>query len=591
MAQTAGSKREKKSSLWLLACLVMIVFGCITGLFSLALGIGNLSFDIFLSYFRLPVLLLFNVLPSVLLHLVLYMLFGRPWLAFFLGSGAVLCAGALQGFKIWLQEDVFYLSDLLEGGSRLNFLPDLSSVSLNWVMIGALIYFVFGIVVLISLFRRRKAPWFAGRIVGAAAFACLFYPYYLQASDVEKYADLTDNSAVITEDSELLRYVSKGFLYPFVQTAEHSGEKKAPGGYSEATAARMLAAYDSSDIPKERAVDIIAVQLKGFKDLSECSFGSADFKNAYAYLDTLKNASRWGRLYSKDISLSADEAAKSFLSGVTEAGNLRSSINSYIWYLRSQGYRSWGVCARPLPAGSRSRTYGCLGLEELEFRRALGQDGREEKLSDFWLFGELIDRYKKNISAGAGPQFVFAESAQNAGPYRGAEGLYEYLEGVKDTLFYLENFTDQLEALQRPAVLVVYGSGSPDLGEEVYSALGMETELDTPQAKAQRCSTEYFIWANSAAKQLLGGPETGQGADISVNFLMSELFGSLGWDGPGYMKAQRELRQSLPVSGSGFCGLDGTITDLSQLPLETQSLLHNHEYLEYYWEDHFGLVK
>ena len=37
--------------------------------------------------------------------------------------------------------------------------------------------------------------------------------------------------------------------------------------------------------------------------------------------------------------------------------------------------------------------------------------------------------------------------------------------------------------------------------------------------------------------------------------------------------------------------LNGAFTDKSQLPLDVQSLLYNYEYMEYYWEDHFGLVK
>ncbi|MBQ9889921.1 MAG: hypothetical protein IJM39_00755 [Firmicutes bacterium] len=593
MAEKEKKKREKKSSLWLLACLVMIVFGCITGLFSLALGIGNLSFDIFLSYFKLPVLLLFNVLPSVLLHLAFYMLFGRPWLAFFFGSGIVLGAGALQGFKIWLQEDVFYLSDLLPGGSRLGFLPDISGVSLNWVMIGTLIYFVFGVVFLIVLFRRRKAPWLAGRLVAMVVFLCLFYPYWLEASNVEKYAKYTDNSAVVTDDSELMRYVSKGFLYPFVQTADSSGEKKAPGGYQEKKAASMLGAYEASDIPSGRAFDLFVVQLKNFTDLSNCSLEGADLKYAYTEYEKLKENAFWGRLYALEFPASGIEGARSFLTGTTGPGVIRRNTNSYIWYLRAQGYRTWGIYPKPLPAGSRGRTYGCLGLEDLIFKPSdEGGSSADADASDWWMFGEVLAQYKKKAAEASGSQFAFMESTQNGGVHKGLSGLQDYLDGVKDTLFYVSNLAEQLEALQKPAVLLVYGDGSPDLGSDVYNALGLETELDTPQTRAVRSSSEYLIWMNSAAKQALGDPKTGKGPDISLNYLMAELFSSLGWGGPGFMKASQELQQLLPVvSPQGFCSKGGEIISVPQLSLDEQSRLHNYEYVEYYWTDHFGLIK
>ena len=583
------------------------MFGCVTGLFSLALGIGNLSFDIFLSYFKLPVLLLFNVLPSVLLHLALYMLYGRPWLAFFFGSGIVLGAGVLQGFKIWLEKDVFYLSDLFSG-DPLRFLPDPSGVSLNWVMIGTLIYFVFGIVFLIILFRKRKAPWLAGRLVWMLVFLFLFYPYYREASNVEKYAEYTDNSAVVTDDSDLMRYVSKGFLYPFLITAESSGEKQAPGGYQEAKAAQMLAEYASSDIPADMKADIIAVQLTGFEDLSGCGAAGIDFDSVYAQYRSLKENAFYGKLYAKDFTDSSLDCAKSFLMGSMAPGMIRKNTNSYVWYLQGQSFGTVAVSARESAADSRSRSYSSLGFDKLSFRASEADTADRNGLSDWWLFGEVAKQY----SAGAlseGSRFVFAESVQNAGP-RDAEAaatddftdgsfdpdirnrINAYLSGVKDSLFYIGNLTEQLESANRPVVLLLYGSGHPDLGADVYAALGIETELDTAETKAQRCSAEYLIWMNGAARQLFAGARTGKGPEISVNYLMAELFGYLGWEGPGFMKASREMMQALPaVSSEGFCLFGGKITELSQLPLDAQSMLHNHEYIEYYWEDHFGLAK
>ena len=607
MVEKEKEKRGKKNSLWLLGCLVMIVFGCVTGLFSLALGIGNLSFDIFLSYFKLPVLLLFNVLPSVLLHLAFYMLFGRPWLAFFFSSGIVLGAGVLQGFKIWLEKDVFYLSDLI-GGDPLRFLPDPSGVSLNWVMIGTLIYFVFATVLLIVMFRGRKAPWLAGRIVGMLVFLCLFYPYYLEASNVEKYAEYTDNSAVVTDDSELMRYVSKGFLYPFVQTAENSGEKKAPGGYDKDRAQKLLDQYEASGIPADRKADLIAVQLSGFSDLSQSSAPGIDFSSVYSAYSGFKEGAVFGKLYAKDLGNSSLSCVKSFLIGSTEPGIVRKNTSSYTWYLQKQGFSTCAVSACESSYQSRSRSYLCLGFDKTSFIPKDADTADRNSRSDWWLFGEIMKQYSEGALKD-GSRFVFAESLQNAGPYSADEpgqqdftdGSFEpsvrnrinaYLSGVKDTLFYLSNLAEQLEAVQRPVVLLVYGSGSPDLGADVYSALGMETELDTPETRAGRCGTDYMIWMNSAAKQQFADVAAGKGPAVSVNFLMAELFGRLGWGGPAFMRASQDMMQTLPaIMPPGVCLYGGKLTELSQLPLEVQSRLHNHEYIEYYWEEQFGLIK
>ena len=107
MSEDKKGKRERKSSLFLLAVLLMIVLGAATGLLSLALGTGRLGFDLFASYFSDTRLLLFNIAPVVLLHLAVYMLVGRPWLAFLLSSGGVLFFSFLEEF-VWVS-NIFFL--------------------------------------------------------------------------------------------------------------------------------------------------------------------------------------------------------------------------------------------------------------------------------------------------------------------------------------------------------------------------------------------------------------------------------------------------------------------------------------------------
>ena len=59
--------------------------------------------------------------------------------------------------------------------------------------------------------------------------------------------------------------------------------------------------------------------------------------------------------------------------------------------------------------------------------------------------------------------------------------------------------------------------------------------------------TPYLIWANNAAKALLGDKFQGEAPMLSPCFMMVELFDRLSWAGPAYMQFTREVMQHIPV--------------------------------------------
>lgn len=59
--------------------------------------------------------------------------------------------------------------------------------------------------------------------------------------------------------------------------------------------------------------------------------------------------------------------------------------------------------------------------------------------------------------------------------------------------------------------------------------------------------TRYVIWANDAAKKVLGNDFTGEGPDISPNFLMNLVFQECGWEGPAFLRYTDEVMEKLPA--------------------------------------------
>lgn len=97
-----------------------------------------------------------------------------------------------------------------------------------------------------------------------------------------------------------------------------------------------------------------------------------------------------------------------------------------------------------------------------------------------------------------------------------------------------------------------FGDHKPTLGagNSFYEELGVNVQEGTAEGLYHLYTTPYLIWANDAAKAVLGQGFTGTGPTISPCYLMSVLFDCCGWDGPSWMQLQRQTRAVLPVMQS-----------------------------------------
>jgi hypothetical protein len=84
-------------------------------------------------------------------------------------------------------------------------------------------------------------------------------------------------------------------------------------------------------------------------------------------------------------------------------------------------------------------------------------------------------------------------------------------------------------------------------GHSVYHELGINIDSTTAEGFLNFHSLPAFIWANNAARELVGHDFVGELGSFSPAFLMGELFELLSWEGEAYMKALRELQQTIDV--------------------------------------------
>jgi hypothetical protein len=161
--------------------------------------------------------------------------------------------------------------------------------------------------------------------------------------------------------------------------------------------------------------------------------------------------------------------------------------------------------------------------------------------------------------------FSFSVSYQNHGPYdttpveepprvtcldEQSNNIFNhYLRGLGKTITALTGMVEELEAMEEPVVLVLFGDHKPWAGnaESAYAAAGVSFDLSTEEGFYNYYSTPYLIWANSAAKETLGNRFVGKGEDISPCFLMAEVFDACGFEGSGFMQTQRYIRDITPL--------------------------------------------
>lgn len=146
----------------------------------------------------------------------------------------------------------------------------------------------------------------------------------------------------------------------------------------------------------------------------------------------------------------------------------------------------------------------------------------------------------------------------------------------------LKEFTDSLRADSEPVVLVIFGDHNPWMGNgnEVYTAMGLDFDMSTEESFTDYYGTRYIIWANDAAKEILGNDFSGEGPAIGPYFLMNQIFELCGWEGPSYLQALGDISKQVQViHTSGVCMKDGKFVEESDM--QTNRAITEFRYLEY----------
>ena len=593
----------KKVGYFLWRFLVLLAAGISLGALALIFAYGNYSWGVFLGYFDNLFLVAMNVLPAVLLLFLLYGLTGRAWLAFLLDGALVLGLSIGSYFKLIFRDDPVHFEDMLilrEAGAMAG--SEHYALFIDKRIAVALVCWIGGTLLLALLVRGAARGWRrrAGTALGALAVCAALSPVYLD----EDIYNGVENYEYLNQWSATQNYISHGFLYPFLHSIMEMVETP-PKGYSEDTAEELLSAYTDADIPEDRKVNVIALMREAYVDFSRYGIEGLD-TSGYDFYHQLEEESYHGDLVTNIFAGGTVDSERSFLTGDYQVRNYRSNANSYVWYLRDQGYTVEGSHPYYQWFYNRLNVNGYLGFERYRFL-----EGDYEKLTsaylpeDSILLPEIYRDFQANKATGK-PYFSFSVNVQSHGPYTTTESyspvpyltgdyteacknaMDNYMAAIMNSDMELEKLIDQLRAEEEPVVFILFSDHLPWMGDSnvFYDEMGMDISGDTAESFLRHYTTEYLIWANDAAKEVLDCDFVGEGPTISPCYLMNVAFELMGWEGPAFMQAMEELRQVFPVVTTHDCYVvDGVFTDA--VPAERQDLFDEFLYLQYYWTHEF----
>lgn len=608
--EKTGAAMRWAHRLWVF--LWLTVFGLGIGLLSLYLAAyscpGIDAQALWASYFKLPLLVVMNLLMPLLLVYLGFFLFARPWAAYLLSAVPFLTLALANYYKIQLRGDPVLASDLrllrTAGGIMGNYSFELSA-PVGIVAAG----FVTMLLLSILLLRREhmsRHERLAGLMLLLSLTLAGGFELYPDADIYEK----TANSGLINPWSETEIYVSRGTTYPFLYSVQDM-LPNAPSGYRESEASSTLASYEDQDIPEGEKITVVGIMLEAFSDMTD--FPVLDevpaIHKIYEPLHELEERSVSGRLLTNIFAGGTVDTEWGYLTGYSEHEEFRSPVNTYVRYFKSQGYDalyrhpgySWFY--------NRSNVNEYLGFDESVFNDT--GFGDLISISDALYHSDkvLVDYLLNDIDSRTetdDPLFLFSVSYQNHGPYP-SETYWEeyvtpemtgwsmesccvinnYLAGIRSTINEMCRMTEELEGRDEPIVFVFFGDHKPWMGNgnSVYTEMGINMDVSTLDGFYNYYATPYVIYANQAARDLLGSDFAEPGGDFSPCFLMAKVFDECGWEGPGFMQLQREMRAVSPLmSSNGWRMQNGQLT----MELDGTAEDENGRYLraQYYIETH-----
>ena len=516
----------------------------------------EISKNLFFLYIKNTSVVALNFLPIFILNLVLYFASGRIFLTAVFNFVIFISMGLANISKLHYRYENIRFSDLKLFGEAMTMLKDDYSIILPRFF-GLIIISSLALIVFLFIFRKYKMPK-KFRLVGLLFSIIILFASKNILLSQTLYAD--NRVYGFNDFVEVEQEKAHGMVYAFVHSLNEIITTK-PDGYDEKSTREVWTSYDDLDIPNDEKINIIGIMLESYSDFSDYNI---DFsKDPYKSFREIKESSIQGRLINNMFGGGTAFVERSFLLGSSYYSRYYRPVNSYVWYLKSQGYKTMAMHPHNGGFYNRRNVNPKLGFDDFLYMENYFKDYEKggKHFTDENLREHIIKDYKKQTQDGS-PYFSFTVTMQNHGPYESSKSSEEYIPkenfsteesynivnnyftGIKSSGDSLKKLLDDVNDFESPTLVIVFGDHKPFLGQDDigYKDLGIDISADKKESYLNRCSTPYILWANESLKKSLNKDFVGEGPEISSQFLMNYAFKELGWTGPKYMQIiQKEL--------------------------------------------------
>lgn len=504
---------------------------------SLLLAIGMFGMELFYGFFKSPFLFLLNALPVLFLQAVLWCLTDRQWLAYGMTGLLILGSSAADFYKLKFRSEPFSASDIPMIRAGLNMAGNYN-LSVNLRIILAIFVLVIGTVFLAVFARRRnKMSW---RIFWLTILLLSVFPLWTHVySSGDLYNDPTISSGRFLTKWPAKHYASRGFVYPFLYSIADNGNTD-PGSST-------LGEFLNLDIPENCKADLVFYQLEAFSDLR--TIGLKGISNdVYSIYDEIKKSSQWGTMFVNVFAGGTIDTEFCVLTGETAFRSIKKQTDSFVWWLAKQGYHATVNHPNLSTFYSRKSMDEYLGFDECYFSENLYGDLISDLKPSSWfsdcvLFPQVLSQlteYREKYEH----VLLFNISMQGHSPYNEEDFLYSerywdkagysdladhimnnYLGSLADTQKCLWAFLSEINRMERPVAVVIYGDHKPWLGDGdcVATEVGINLDSGTEEGYRNRYSTEYLIWMNDAARAIIHDLQMGKAEDIQACELFPKI--------------------------------------------------------------------
>lgn len=559
-------KNKTLKTIVTIALMIILSFSImtITLLFSRAVADTNLL----KIYFKDTLLILMNFIPIFLFMIFTYLIFNRLWASFTLTSILFITLSIVNKFKLTYRDDPFTFIDLKLFGESMT-MAKKYDINLSKEIIMMILIFI-GMALMLKLFFKYRINSSKVRITLLVSLTIIstiiFKGYYFNQEIYNKVGDKSGINIWIKSQ----QFQVRGFVYPFIYSAKDAIDIK-PEGYNKAEAVEAFNSRGYKNIPEDEKVNIIAIMLESYNDFSK--FPNVDLGiDIYKNFHDIQKESIHGNLVTNIFAGDTIKTERSFLTGFYNQPKYYKKTNSFVWYLKEQGYRTEAM--HPITGAfyNRQNVNEYLGFDYFEHYDNRYKDIPTDYLRDEDFFQYIIEGYEKN-KENKEPYFNFSVTYQNHGPYSEEQYTKEeylkkkpnydekayniinnYFTGINKTDEALKELFDYFKNEKDPTIIILFGDHNPWLGQgnSGYSMLDINLDLSTIEGFKNYYETPYLIWGNDGAKETLGKDFIGKGNDISPNFLMAELFQYLGWEGNEYMQDILDIKEKIDVNHQLF---------------------------------------